>query len=36
MLVSVKVLAKDVIIIYALGSGREKFNVWSKAIPKSL
>ena len=31
-----KVLAKDVIIIYALGSGHEKFNVWIKAIPKSL
>ena len=30
------VLAKDVIIIYALGSGHEKFNVWIKAIPESL
>ena len=36
MLISVKLLTKDVIIIYALGSVHEKFGIWIKAIPKSL
>ena len=36
MLISVKLLAKYVIIIYALGSVHEKFGVWIKAVLKSL
>ena len=36
MLISVKLLTKYVIIIYALGSAHEKFGVWIKAVPKSL
>ena len=36
MLISVKLLAKYVITIYALGSVHEKFWVWIKAVPKSL
>ena len=36
MLISVKLLTKYVIIIYALGSVHEKFGVWIKAVPKSL
>ena len=36
MLICVKLLAKYVIIIYALGSVHEKFGVWIKAVPKSL
>ena len=36
MLISVKLLAKYVIIIYALGSVHEKVGVWVKAVPKSL
>ena len=36
MLISVKVLTKYVIIIYALGSVHKKFGVWIKAVPKSL
>ena len=35
MLISVKLLTKYVIIIYALGSVHEKFGVWIKAVPKS-
>ena len=36
MLISVKLLTKYAIIIYALGSVHEKFGVWIKAVPKSL
>ena len=36
MLISVKLLTKYVIIIYALGSVHEKFGVEIKAIPKAL
>ena len=36
MLISIKLFAKYVIIIYALGSVHEKFSVWIKAVPKSL
>ena len=35
MLISVKLLTKYVIIIYALGSVHEKFGVSIKAVPKS-
>ena len=35
MFISVKLLRKHVIIIYALGSLHEKFGVWIKAVPKS-
>ena len=35
MLISVKLLTKYVIIIYALGSVHEKFGVLLKAVPKS-
>ena len=35
MLISVKLLAKYVVIIYALGSVYEKFGVWIKAVPKA-
>ena len=34
MLISVKLLTKYVIVIYALGSVHEKFGVWIKAVPK--
>ena len=33
MLISVKLLTKYVIIIYALGSEHEKFGVWIKLKP---
>ena len=36
MLISVKLLTKYVIIIYALGLVHEKFGVRIKAVPKSL
>ena len=36
LVISVKLLTKSVIIIYALGSVHEKFGVWIKAVPKSL
>ena len=36
MLISVKLLTKCGIIIYALGSVHEKFGVWIKAVPKPL
>ena len=36
MVISVKLLTKYVIIIYALGSVHEKFGVWIKAVPKSI
>ena len=35
MLILVKLLAKYIIIIYALGSVHEKFSFWIKANPKS-
>ena len=35
MVISVKLLTKYVIIIYALGSIHEKFDVRMKAVPKS-
>ena len=35
MLILVKLLAKYVTIIYALGSVHEKFGVWIKTVPKS-
>ena len=35
MLISVKLLAKYFIIIYALGSVHEKFGVRIKAVPQS-
>ena len=34
MLISVKLLTKYVIIIYALGSVHEKIGVWIKAVEK--
>ena len=36
MLISAKLLTKNVIIIYALGSVHEKFGVWIKGVTKSL
>ena len=36
MLISIKFLTKYVIIIHALGSVHEKFDVGIKAVPKSL
>ena len=36
MVISVKLIAKHVIIIYALGSVHEKFGVCIKVVPKSL
>ena len=33
MIISVKLLSKYVIIIYALESVQEKFGVWIKAVP---
>ena len=35
MSISIKLLRKYVIIIYALGSVHEKFGIWIKAVPKS-
>ena len=35
MLISVKLLTKYIIIIYALGLAHEKFCVWIEAIPKA-
>ena len=35
MIISVKLLTKYVIIVYALGSMHEKFGVLIKAVPKS-
>ena len=34
MLISVKMLAKCAIIIYALGSGNKNFDISIKAVPK--
>ena len=36
MLISVKLLTKYAVVIYALGSVHEKFGIWIKAILKSL
>ena len=36
MLISVKLLTKYIMIIYALGSVHEKSGVWIKAVPKTL
>ena len=36
MLISVKLLTKYLIKIYALGSVHEKFGVWMKRVPKSI
>ena len=35
MFISVKLLRKYVIIIYALDLVHEKFGIWIKAVPKS-
>ena len=36
MFISVKLLTKYIIMIYALGSVHEKFGAWIKAVPNSV
>ena len=36
MLISVELLTKYVVRVYALGSVDEKFGVWIKGVPKSI